>query len=111
MTANEQSGDDANERDPRKQEPRIKIPPKKTFVAKRLNPVLRYAPTFVAEADRIQEVVVEAHKIEYDAPNVVAFIDLVMTPEGPAIDTHRVLFDVFDIEEVIRRNDQPTTVN
>ena len=72
---------------------RFEIPPKRVFVVRKPNP-------FIAEID---ETTVEAHLVQFStAFNMVMFVDLEVTPNGPDTRVHRIIYGVEDVEEVFR---------
>lgn len=81
---------------------KVMFPPKRTYVVKRVVP---------ANSFRIEEIIVEAHRfINEPDQNAVAFFDFVDTPEGPIIETHRLFFDVLEVEMVMRELNRRNSV-
>jgi hypothetical protein len=85
--------------------PQTPLPERRMFVVRRLNPYLEAITaedllvSTQGQGQIIQEIVVEAHKIEVDQ-DMAAFADFVRTPFGVTVEIHRVFYNISEVEEI-----------
>lgn len=82
---------------------KVPLPPKHTYIVRRLVPF---------NSLRIEEITVEAHRMLHEtAQNAVIFYDYIHIPEGVTIELHRVFFNVLDVEMVMRKMESSKVLN